>query len=224
MANLTLDPSRLREKAKLLKQPQHKQAEWHMRTADTDLLDLVVRKLHSIDGIIDVWRVGDSDRRTILELDRNANEKSGLVIGVEIVNKGAQCALQRKHVVCVNHSQVLRHPPAPILVLVDEGGHVMGEEVWETENIARYRADSDVLFLGRGFVLFKDKVKRTEERRLRFEYGPQDFPELRMIQGIHDVVSGTLSPAADIYVKTMAKWDTSNPDSGTVLIGFNSSV
>jgi hypothetical protein len=193
-----------------------------MTLINADLLDLVERKLHSIDGIVDVWRVDDSDRKAILELENNSNRSTGLMIGVEIVNKGAECVLNRQCVVCVNHSQALRHPPAPILTLT-AGGDIVGEEVWEEKRIETLHVDPNALFLGKGFVLFKDKVNQTRAKRLRFEYGPQDFPELGSVHGVRDVVSGTLSPAADVHIKRMAKWDTSDPDRGTVLIGFNPS-
>jgi hypothetical protein len=194
-----------------------------MSRADTYPLDAVVRKLRAIDGVIDVWRVPDSERRTILNLEKSANQNAGLVFGVEIVNKAAEYVLKRTYVVCINHSQALRHPPAPILILT-AGEDIAGEEVWEKERIDTLHADPDVLFLGKGFVLFKNKVNQTKEKRLRFEYRPQDFPEIETIHGVRDVVSGTISPTADIHIKRMAGWNTSDADRGTVLIGFNSSL
>jgi hypothetical protein len=194
-----------------------------MATTGTDHLNAVVRKLHSIQGVIDVWRVEDADRRTILDLEKSANQNAGFVVGIEIVNKAVECVLARRYVVCVSHSQELRHPAAPILILA-AGGDVIGEEVWEKEQIDKLHADPNVLFLGRGFALFKNKVNQTNEKRLRFEYGPQDFPELKTIHGVRDIVSATISPAVDLHLKRMAGWNTSDPDRGTILVGFNSSL
>ena len=188
-----------------------------------DILDSVVRTLRSVEGIIDVWRVENRDKKIILELDREANESSGLAIGVEIVNTGVTSALQREFVLCANHSPALRHPPSPILILT-ANGDIIGEEVWEEDKIARLRADPNALFLGRGFVLFKGKMSKVGNRRLRFEYGPQGFLEIERIQRVCDVVSATISPAADIYVKRKAKWRATDSNTGTVLIGFNSSI
>ena len=187
---------------------------------NVDLLDVVLRTLRSVEGIIDVWHVEDPDKKTILELEKNANENAGLAIGVQIVNTGATSVLQRRFVVCVNHSPALRHPLRPILILVADED-IVGEEVWEEDTIARFQVDSNALFLGKGFVIFKDKVSSIGDRRLRFEYGPQDFPEIEKIQSVCDVVSATISPAVDIYVKRRAKWGTTDPDTGTILIGFN---
>lgn len=190
---------------------------------NVDSLDAVVRKLRSIGGIIDVWRVEESDKKIIFELEKNANEDAGLAIGIEISNRGATLALQREFVVCINHSPSLRHPSKPILILAADQD-ILGEEVWEEAKIAKLRSDSNVMFLGNGFVLFKDKMSRIGERRLRFEYEPEDFPEIETIDGVRDVVSATISPAADIYVKRKANWPSADPDTGTVLIGFNSAA
>lgn len=188
-----------------------------------DSLDAVVRKLRSIAGIIDVCPVEESDKKIILELEKNANEDAGLAIGIEISNRGATLALQREFVVCINHSPSLRHPPKPILILAADQD-ILGEEVWEEAKIAKLRSDSNVMFLGNGFVLFKDKMSRIGERRLRFEYEPEGFPEIETIHGVRDVVSATMSPTADIYVKRKANWPSADSDTGTVLIGFNSAA
>ena len=193
-----------------------------MRARDVAPLDAVVRRLRSVEGIIDVCPVQGRDKKAILELERKANKNAGLTIGVEIVNLGVDIALQREFVVSGKHSSALRHPPKPILMLTADE-EIVGEEVWEPSEIARLRSSTNIMFLGKGFVLFKDKADCTRGKRLRFEYRPQAFPEVEEIPGVCDVVSATMSPAADDYVKRMAKWETSDPDIGTILVGFNSS-
>jgi hypothetical protein len=192
-------------------------------TINVDPLDAVIRKLRFIEGIIDVWHVENPDKKIILELEKHANENAGLAIGVEISNAGATLALQREFVVCINHSPTLRHPLKPILTLAADED-ILGEEVWEEVKIAKLRSDPNAIFLGNGFVLFKDKVRRAGERRLRFEYGPQGFLEIETVHGICDVISATISPAADTYVKRKANWPSGDPATGTVLIGFNSAA
>jgi hypothetical protein len=184
-------------------------------------LTMVIRKLHSVEGVIDVWHVEESEKKIILELEKNANSNAGLAIGLEISNLGAKLALQRAFVVCINHSASLRHPPKPILTLA-AGEDVLGEEVWEKDEIAKLRSDPNAIFLGNGFVLFRDKVNSLRERRARFEYRPQRFPEVEEVDSVCDVISATISPEADVYVKERAKWPRGNPETGTVLIGFNS--
>ncbi len=171
---------------------------------------------------MDVWQLDASDKKTIFQLEMKANEGAGLM-GLGIVNEGAKLALERKFVVCINHSPTLRHPPKPILVLATDKD-VVGREEWRQDEIERLQADPNAIFLGKGFVLFRDKLNAARKGPLRFEYGPQVFPEIESIQNVCDVVSATVSPATDLYVKGRAKWDTTDPSIGTVLIGFNCSI
>ena len=185
------------------------------------LLDVVIRKLRSVEGIIDVWHFEDPDKKTILELEENASRNSGVAMGIEISNPGARLALQRSFVLCISHSPSLRHPSIPILTLAD-GEDILGEEIWDKDQITKLRSDSNAIFLGSGFVLYRDKVNGIRERRPRFEYRPQSFSEVEGIDSVCDVVSATLSPEADTYIKARAKWPRGDPETGTVLIGFNS--
>ena len=113
----------------------------------------------------------------------------------------------------------MRHPTNPILVLV-AGKEIIGQEVWE-DDIARFHADPNVIFLGKGFVVFRDKLNSAGENRPRFEYRAQRFPELETIENISEVVSATVSSDTDIYIKRKAKWDVNDASMGTVMIGFN---
>jgi hypothetical protein len=187
-----------------------------------DPVDAVVRKLRSVEGVMDVWQLDVADKKTILQLEEKASESAGLM-GLAIVNEGAKLALERNLVVCINHSPTLRHPPKPILVLATDKD-IVGRELWKRDEIMRFEADPNTIFLGKGFVLFRDKLNAARKRPLRFEYGPQGFPEIETIQNVCDVVSATVSPATDLYIKSKAKWDPTDPDRGTVLIGFNASV
>jgi hypothetical protein len=171
---------------------------------------------------MDVWPLDGADKKTILRLEEKASESAGLM-GLAIVNVGAKVALERKFVVCINHSPTLRHPPKSILVLATDKD-IIGREVWKQDEITRFQADPNMIFLGNGFVLFRDKLNNAREKPLRFEYGSQAFPEIETIQNVCDVVSATVSPATDLYIKGRAKWDATDPDRGTVLVGFDSSI
>lgn len=188
---------------------------------DLNPLNAVVRKLLSIHGVTDVWRVGVAERRTILRLEEKASE-SAVYAGLMIVNEGARQALQREFVISINHSRNLRHPSKPILVLRADKD-IVGHEVWEDDQLTKFQADPNAILLGKGFVLFRDKLENAVGRPMRFVFEPQSFPEIETNQNVYDVVSATVSPTTDLYIKGRAGWDTTDFDKGTVLIGFNSS-
>jgi len=192
------------------------------RTAGFSFLDAVVSKLRLVPGVVDVWPVDASERTAILQMEEKASGGFGLP-GLDIVNEGVKVVLGRQSVVCINHSSSLRHPSMPILLLTAEKD-VIGREVWEEDEVTRFRADPNVIFLGKDFVLFRNRLEATRGKPVRFVIGPQSFPEIETIQGICDVVSASVSLTTDLYIKRRAGWETSDPDRGTVLIGFNSNL
>jgi hypothetical protein len=181
-------------------------------------LDVVVSRLRSINGVIDVWPVDAAERANILRLEENDTRA---LIGLRIENVGARLALQRELVICINHSSTLRHPPMPILILKADKD-VVGQEVWEPNQVAGFETDPNATFLGKSFVLFKDRLNAAKGKTLGFVFEAQRFPEIENIPGVFDVASATVSPAVDMYIKRRAGWDVSDPDKGTVLIGFSS--
>lgn len=185
-----------------------------------DPLDAVISKLRSIPGVIDIWQVEPAGRLEILRLEEVSNRTLAFP-GLPTVNEGARLALQREFVVCISHSSALRHPSKPILILTT-GEEVVGREVWEKGEVAMLEADPNVMFLGKNFAIFRDKLEAAKGKDLRFVFEPQGVPEIEVIQGIGAVVSATLSPVTDAYIKRRANWDTTDSDRGTVLIGFNS--
>jgi hypothetical protein len=142
-------------------------------------------------------------------------------VGLPIENVGLRVVLQRELVVCIKHSSTLRHPPKPILILMSDNDTV-GEEVWEKDQIAGFEGDLNAIFLGKSFVLFRDRLKASRGKALRFVFESQRFPEIENIPGVYDVASATVSPTTDLYIKRKAGWDLADLDKGTVLVGFNS--
>lgn len=183
-------------------------------------VDTVIAKLRLVVGIIDVWPVPSSEKPAILRQEEDACASGGFV-GLQLVNEGAKLAMNRECVVAINHSPSLRHPSKPLLILTLDDA-IVGQEVWEEEQIARFERDSNAILLGDGLVLFRDKLGPTRRKTLRLVLGPQDFPEIETVHGICDIVSATVSRTTDIHIKLRAGWDTTPPETGTVLIGFNS--
>ena len=152
-------------------------------------------------------------------MEESASEGSGLA-GLSTANEGIREVMQREFVVCINHSPDLRHPSKPIMTL-KAGSGVIGQEVWEENQIAKLSADPNMVFLGRNFVLFRDRLDTARGKSVRFVFEPQSFPELDDVHGVCKIVSATISPITDVYIKRRAGWNTAHSDQGTVLIGFN---
>ncbi|MFQ5761993.1 MAG: hypothetical protein ACE5PO_03065 [Candidatus Bathyarchaeia archaeon] len=175
--------------------------------------------LRAMEGIEDVRVMGEAARVKILELE--TIHAAGIASTVaEWRNGGVEAVLKRRIVVAAAHNPQLRHPPGPtVLLTADEA--ILGEEVWGEERIRALKQRPDVLFLGKDFVLYADKVREKAGVKPSFVFPPNPFPELENVTGVRDVISASPSAASDNYIKRQAKWNMNDANLGTVLIGFN---
>lgn len=183
-----------------------------------DAVQAAIERLKATPGIISCWVLPDEDREPLHLLESDANRRLALP-GIEIVNEGIRDVLQRQHVLVVSHSPELRHPPGPIVVILD-GEHVVGEEVWEATRIEKLCKDKNSLLLGKNLVFDREALIRAKGKKLRFIYKGLPFPELE-VPGIRDVISVTITVPAHLKFSKEAGWNSDDPNLGTVLIGFN---
>jgi hypothetical protein len=177
-------------------------------------------KLKQTPGIVDCKLLNSEERDLAMQLERSATLQDQL-LGMRITNEGIAEVLSRTHVVLISHSRSLRHPPGPIVVIRDNG-NIVGEEVWQSDQLERLTTDSNAILLGKSMVLYRDALARARGRRLTLAYRALPFPELDELDSISSVVSVTIGPFTHVRLTQKMGWDFNNPDLGTVLVGFNS--
>jgi len=188
-----------------------------MKHAST--IDEVEKTLRGIEGIVDVERLNNDDRAEILDLEQKAEQI--LMMGLaKTVNRGLRDAINRDVTYAAIHDPDLRHPPGPTVIWVRED-EIVGEEVWDRAIIEELKKREDVLFIGEGFVLYADKIRRIRKTEMTVVFPGLLVPELQNIDKIESVVSATLSAPADLHIKRKLGWSTTDPKIGTILIGFN---
>jgi hypothetical protein len=187
-----------------------------------DSVQAAIERLKGTPGVVACWVLPDGDRETLQRLESDANHRLALP-GIEIVNEGVCDVLQRQHVLVISHSPQLRHPPAPIIVILD-GEDVVGEEVWEPKHIEELSKDSNSLLLGRNLAFNREALTRARGKKLRLVYKGLPFPELGEVPAIRDTISVTITIPAHLEFSKKAGWNPDDPDLGTVLIGFNDSA
>lgn len=184
-----------------------------------DVVQTAIERLNATPGVVSCWVLPDEDREPLLHLESEANRRLALP-GIEIVNEGIREVLRRRHVVVISHSPELRHPPAPIIVIVDDE-HVVGEEIWEPTQIEKLSKNKDSLLLGKNLVFNRDALMKARGKKLRLVYKGLPFPELEVLSDIRDVISVTITVPAHLKFSKKAGWSQDDPNLGTVLIGFN---
>jgi hypothetical protein len=141
---------------------------------------------------------------------------------MEIVNEGIQDVLSRQHVLVISHSPMLRHPPGPIILILD-GEHIVGEEVWEPGRPEQLSEDKSSLLLGKSLVFHREALMQARGKPLKLVYKALPFPELDEVPGIRDIASITITIPVHFKFSKKAGWNPDDPNLGTVLIGFNES-
>ena len=139
-----------------------------------DPLDAVVRKLRSVEGVMDVWQLDAADKKTILQLEEKASESAGLM-GLAIVNEGAKLALERNFVFCINHSPTLRHPPKPILVLTTDKD-IVGREAMEARRDHEISSRSQHNIPRQGFRPLPGQAERCKGKATQIRVRTARFP------------------------------------------------
>ncbi|HOP08666.1 MAG TPA: hypothetical protein PLC12_00405 [Candidatus Methanofastidiosa archaeon] len=135
---------------------------------------------------------------------------------MEFKNKGVWDSLGRKHLVLIvaDMEQGFRNPPCSWTLIVDEMGNTVGEWIPE-ERMEEFKERDDVQFISNDFVLYK---KTPRVGKCFFMMPPLPFPELDDVEGIRNVVSGTVSPPADAYLK---KLSNTSENFWTIIIGYD---
>jgi len=182
-----------------------------------DAVQTAIERLNATPGIVSCWVLSDEDREPLLRLENDASRRLALP-GIEIVNEGIRDVLQRQHVVVILHSPELRHPPAPIIVVLD-GERLVGEEIWEPTQMEKLSNDKNAILLGKSLAFNREALREARGKKLKLVYKALPFPELE-VPGIRDVVSVTITIPAHLQFSRKAGW-SQDPKLGTVLIGFN---
>ena len=185
-------------------------------------LEAAMIRLKQTPGVVKCRILTDEERDLAKQLEYSGTVQDEL-LGMRITNEGIADVLARTHVVLIAHTKSLRHPPGPIVVIRDNG-NIVGEEVWQSDELNRLTVDPNAILLGKSMVLYRDALAGARGKRLTLTYRALPFPELDEVDLINGVVSVTIGSYTHIRLSQRVGWDFNNPDLGTVLVGFNSRV
>lgn len=190
-----------------------------------DVLQEVLDTINPLRGVLNVGVLNDDVRKHILEIEM---EKTGEIIPV--INAGVHECLNREYTIAIIKNASFRPPPTATVQLVDNKGHLLGEEIVSSQQKEKYKADEKVQFINPDFVLLKDqkeiekdlKTSRLEENPTKqaFVLPPVQFIEVEELENTCDVVSSSPDPLADLYLKEYFKFED-DPKLASILVGFN---
>ncbi len=179
----------------------------------------VEKALRDTKGILDIGWLEENDRRTLRQFEEELQERGLGGLG-EYLNEGVLTVLDRQMVCVVLNNNDFRHATEPCLSWV-MGGVVIGEEVCDQERLASLKRSERVKVIGKNFVVFFDRIKKTAGHRPVFVFRALCFPEIEGIPCVEEVLSASPFGSGDLYLKERFGWDAGKPELGTILIGFN---
>ena len=146
----------------------------------------VLERIRGIVGVVGAEFLSAEDRNEIAQRARPQSAD----------NRGVSEVLSRGRVVCLFKDRTFRPPPEPTLVLVDEHGRVLGQEIIPGMPLAH--SGTRTVRLGRDFLLF---ANQESSGQLRFVLPPVRFPELEGVRDIDRLVSASPDPPQDDYLR-----------------------
>lgn len=181
------------------------------------LIENVMLSIKKLKGVLDVQRLSDEDRRSLLEME---SSRDGDVIPV--INKGLEECLNREICLILLKNENFRIAPTPTVLLVTDKGRILGQELLSPKEKEIYHDRGDVYFLSDDFILFKPNktLDRTLNEKEFFLLPPVPFPELEEFHEISEVISCSPSTMGDSYLKEKYGYPQ-DPHIATIIVGFS---
>ncbi len=180
--------------------------------------------LTKVKGIVEASPLLFEDRDKILDLEQEAEERSLMGLG-KVINSGVREVLTCDYVYAAVSDMDFDWGCHATLVL-KKGDEIVGEEVRDEETIARLSKQTDVWFMHKNFVVYKQKVVFPQDIMRKLCYFetpslPADWLALRQDEiNCDSIIFANPAIPADIYLKEKYFRGLDERGLGTILIGI----
>ena len=185
-------------------------------------LKLVLELLRGCRGVKTLKVLTATDKRSILEVEEKAEEKSAYGI-CRTLNQGIKAALQRDYTVAiVIDTSIFEYPHHPNMVMI-YNDIIVGESIENLKKIDELKKDRSNLFLWENFVIHTSRLPkgREERKKLQMVYTPRTPSQLEEVACLEKSVFGTPSTEGHNLLNKLLSFTSNDPLIGTCLIGFN---
>jgi hypothetical protein len=184
---------------------------------------LIVCALKKVQGLVDASPLSEEDRQEILEIERDAEERSLMGLG-KVVNTGVREVLNCELIYVALTNMDFDWGCNPTLVL-KKGEKVVGEEVRDKEVIAKLSNQKNVWFMHQNFVVYRDKIVFPQDimkNICHFEI-PCIPAEWCTIENdnfqCHSIIYANPATPCDLYLKEQYFMGLDERGLGTILVG-----
>ncbi len=184
---------------------------------------LMIVALKKVKGIVDVSPLSEEDRQQVLDIERDAEERSLMGLG-KVVNTGVREVLNYDLIYVVLTNMDFNWGCHPALVLKKDR-EMVGEEVRDEEVIARLSNQKNVWFMHKNFVVYKDKIAFPEDiiKKICYFEIPYLPSEWCIVEDdkfqCHSIIHANPSAPCDLYLKKQYFSGLDEKGLGTILVG-----
>jgi hypothetical protein len=183
----------------------------------------LIQKLTDRQGIVEVHSLHELDRPKVARIEKEVEATSLMGLGA-VVNVGVDRVLEHTRVFVALTDEQFNLGDHPSIVL-KKGDQVVGEEIRDQDKIAIMQGQSDVLLLGKFFVVYKNRIRFPQDlvtRICRFElpHAAVDWCCLEDDDAVQrEAVVSSVSAQSDIFLKSRYFGGVRGDELGTILIG-----
>ncbi|MEM0449545.1 MAG: hypothetical protein QW520_06980 [Methanomassiliicoccales archaeon] len=179
--------------------------------------EVVRKKIEEIPGIVAFQYLDQKFKGDIIALEKAAEDNGACGGLMPFINKGVWSCMSKEEqfVIVVKGETLILSLSKSLVFLEDQEGQVIGEWV-NPSRLEELKKKDNVCFLSEDFVLYSDVNIRGEPR---FVLPAVDFHYLDDIEGVENVVSGSVSTLADEFIREKLGYLLENH--WTHLVGFD---
>jgi len=190
------------------------------KAADTAILATVKNSK----GIVEVAPFLSKDRKNIIDIEADAEERSLMGLG-KVINTGVREVLKCRCIyVALNNMDF--HWGRHSTLVMKKGEEVVGKEVRDERLIAELSNRKDVWFMHKNFVVYKDKMKFPQDimkKIVYFEIPPLPAEWCHIEDAglqCRSIIHANPSTPSDTFLKEQYFHGLDQPGLGTILIGL----
>ncbi|MDD6285820.1 hypothetical protein [Candidatus Methanosphaera massiliense] len=181
---------------------------------DYEIIDLIRREAN----IIRVEIVTGKMKNEILKL-----EKERIHENIPLINKGVEKALEEDEALVIirdiDKEVFMNVSIKPTLTLISDSGILIGEEVYDKEELDELHQDNNVTFLSDTFVRYDNLSNTGEKQYLIVSPASKYFVSNHDLEKVvKSLTVGLPSISTDNFIKNC--FDIHDNNSGTLIVGF----
>ncbi|NPE31034.1 hypothetical protein HNV12_24380 [Methanococcoides sp. SA1] len=181
-------------------------------------MDGVRLELLSSKGISSVLFLDETDRKKILELERE-DEQKGLILCGKKSNVGIRQVLGCDMMLGFMANREFQWPKNNVRLM--HGGKLIGKDVLDPVELQGYLEDPKYRVLGNIVILNKEFLNiRSSTDPIDMVINAHPFPSIEGIYGISGAIIASPSVASDKYIRSLSQ-DEDTVFVGSFLLGFN---